>query len=512
MKKLIAIIFSALPLFASAQADGFMLEAVGSVSPVVLSDVKKKSEQAVPKDTTLPAPAFTYTLQSKRYLTTVQIDTIKAAKLGAEPVSKLYRTYARLGVGNYASLLGEFYVSSLRSKTGAWGAHVRHFSSGTGPKDVAGAESGFNQQDINIFGKRFLKRHTLYGGFDYDRDVVYNYGSAASSNSFDKASTRQRFTYTAIGGRLQSHYTDSTAINHVIGLRYYHLGDRYKVKEDNVLVEVDANRYIRTERLSLGIGVDYNRNAGETDTAASTIVKFQPAFSARGKKFDASIGLGIYYDGGENLTYFQPQASFSYDIVNHIIVPYLSMGGYLERNSYRSLSLVNPFIMSGQSFMLRNTLHKFELRLGLRGSLTADLAYDVNVMRVELVDAPFFVNTSEQQDIFRNKFAIVYDKANVVNVHGQLAWQRFERMRFTATGDWFHYTMATEEKPWHTPTLRLALIGEYNVQDKILARTQIYFLNGQYAKLVESTGTTVVNLKGLIDVNLGFEYRYTPFL
>jgi hypothetical protein len=289
--------------------------------------------------------------------------------------------------------------------------------------------------------------------------------------------------------------------------------DRYKSKEDNFLLEAIAGRYFLPGKIDLGVGVDYNHNAGDHDTTKNTIVKIQPMFSARGKKFDAAIGINISIDAGtETKTYPYPQASFSYDIINHIIVPYIKLGGYLERNSYRTLTSVNPFINTTNSFTLRNTQHKYELTGGLRGSLSSELVYDVHATQMELVDAPFFVNTTFAQDVFQNKFMVVYDNVTITNVHGQLGWQHFEKIRVTATGDWYRYVMANELHPWHTPTLKISLLGEYNLQDKIIARMNIYYLNGQYAKLEGPNGVTVQNLKGLVDVNIGFEYRYTKFL
>lgn len=497
--------------FAALRAQtGMSIVAEGSVSPIILDNVKKIEETAHTKDTTLPAPAFTYTLQTKRYMTTVTLDTIKAAKLGTEPVQKLYRTYAKLGVGNYASMTGEFSVTSLRSKTGAWGAHVRHFSAGSGPKDVAGAFSGFSQQDVNLYGKRFLKKHTLYGGLDFDRDVVYNYGSASSFSSFEKNATRQSYNYYSANAMLTSHLMDSVAINHDIALRYYHMNDHFKVNENNLLLDIALNRYIREQRIDLTAGVDYNNNSSENDTANNTILRFRPVFSTKGNKFSAAIGIGIAVDIGEEaLTYFYPQASFSYAIVNHIIIPYVNLGGDLERNSLRTLSLSNPFVQTSQVFSMRNTQHKYELRAGLRGSISKELAYDVYGMRVELVNMPFFVNTTSPQDIFQNKFAVVYDNADVYRVRGQISWQHFEKYRMIASGEWSQYQMTTEAHPWHTPTLRLGLLSEYNLRDKIIAHAELYYLNGQYAKLANGSAVT---LKGLADLNLGVEYRYTKFL
>jgi hypothetical protein len=514
MKKLIliSILFFCCAII-HAQTGELSITATGDATPITLDHVEKKSDPAQTKDTTLPTPAFNYNIQPKRYITTVKLDTIRAAKISSEPLPKLYRTYARIGVGNYSTFMGEFSLASMRSKTGAWGAHVNHFSAGSGPKNVAGKTSGFATDDIDIFGKRFLKHHILYGGLDYNRDLVYNYGSVAAANQFDVNSTRQHFNYFSLNGQLKSHLTDSAALNHQIDMRYYHLGDRYKTKEDNFLMGVNVGRYIRTERIDFALGVDYNHNAGDHDTVNNTIVSMQPMFSSRGAKYNVAIGIGLAIDAGtDTKTSWYPQATFSYDFINHILVPYMTLGGYLERNSYRTLSTLNPFLITTSAFALRNTQHKYELTGGLRGSLTSEIVYDVNASRVELVNAPFFVNTTFAQDVFQNKFSVVYDTVTVTNVHAQLGWQHFEKIRFTATGDWYKYNMTAEAHPWHTPTLRLSFLAEYNLQDKIIARANIYYLNGQYAKIEGANGPTTVTLKGLVDVNIGFEYRYTKFL
>ena len=515
MKKIIFIVVAVIvSVFASAQNDGISIEAVGTANALTKDKVTRISDPAKTKDTTLPAPQFTYTLQTKRYMTEVKLDTIKAAKLGNEPVQKLYRTYARFGFGNYRTLMGEFSVTSTRSKTGAWGVHLSHFGAGSGPKDVAGDFSGFNQQDVNLYGKRFLKKHVLYGAFDYDRDAVFNYGSVPEANSYSKAYSRQYFNYFSPSARLQSHLTDSAAINHDIGILYYHLADRFETKEDNFAVSGMLSRYIHTEKLSLDLGVHYNRNSSEANTTSNTIVRFQPMMSAHGRKMEVLAGLGIAVDASPDaaLWSFYPQFSFSYDVINHILIPYVKLGGGLERNSYRTLSLVNPFLQSSSAFALKNTQRRWDLALGLRGELGHDIVYDIFASRYELVDAPFFVNTTFSQDVLQNKFAVVYDNADVVNVHGQVSWQQFEKVRVYATGDWYQYKMTNEAHPWHTPTLRLGLNGEYNVQDKIIGRLNVYYLNGQYAKLQDGNTVTAVTLKGLVDVNLGFEYRYTKFL
>jgi outer membrane receptor protein involved in Fe transport len=512
MKKLIVILAALIPAIANAQ---FEIVAGTDPAPIIRTEVRKMPEVARTKDTVLPVPNFNYGIQSKKYSTSFGLDTILPAKMGSEPLQKLYRTYTKVGVGNYSSIMGEFNVMSVRSKNGAWGLHLGHWSAGSGPKDVAGEYAGYSAQNVDLFGKRFTKKHELSGNFGFNRDVVYNYGSIADSNVFTKDYTRQKYNFYNTEFGVKSFYADSEAVNHNVRFGYQHFDNRLGVTEDRVLLNANANRYIRTEMLDATFGIDYNRVSGLGDTSASTIVKFVPRFIAQGNKYLVHAGCGIYHETTlDGATHFFPQFYAQYDIVNHIIIPYVSYGGELTRNNYHSLAETNPFIASYNAVALRNTQRARALEVGLKGTLSAEVFYQVSASMYKLRNAPFFVNTGfTVDDPMQNKFDVVYDGADVLHVGGQIGWQKREKIKIIASGDWFQYSMDNELKPWHTPTLRMSLLASYNLEDKILVRSEIYYLNGQYARTgTAATGYGITNLKGLVDLNLGVEYRYNKYL
>lgn len=510
-KSLIIIAAVLLPLFASAQT--YTIDAKDDPAPVIRNDVDKIPEAARTKDTVLPTPHFNYGIQSKRYNTSFAIDTIKAAKMGSEPLPKLYHTYAKLGVGNYSTFMGEFNVMSTRSKNSSWGIHAGHWSAGAGPKDVAGKYSGFSSQNVDLFGKRFTKHHELSAGFGFDRDVAYNYGSTADSNLFTKDYERQKYLFYNTELGVRSYYSDSDAVNHNVRFGFQHLDNKFGVTEDRVVLNANASRYLHVQLIDAKFGVDYNRVSGLGDTSNSTIVKFIPRVTMQGRKFVGIAAIGLYHEtNGEGGVYFYPQFYVSYDIVNHIFIPFISLSGSLERNNYRTLSETNPFVSSVIATQLKNTQRLFDLQIGLKGTLSAEVFYQVAAERYQLKNAPFYVNTTFAEDVMQNKFMVIYDGADVVHVGGQIGWQQRERIKIIAGGDWYQYSMDNELKPWHTPTLRLNIMANYNIQDKILIHSEIYYLNGQYARTGTAGSYSVKNLKGLVDVNLGAEYRYNKFL
>jgi hypothetical protein len=68
----------------------------------------------------------------------------------------------------------------------------------------------------------------LTGEFNYKRNVINFYGYDTTENKLSKDYAKQRYQLFEPVVKLQSHYTDSTKINHFIKLGYYNLTDIYQ--------------------------------------------------------------------------------------------------------------------------------------------------------------------------------------------------------------------------------------------------------------------------------------------
>ena len=83
-------------------------------------------------------------------------------------------------------------------------------------------------------------------------------------------------------------------------------------------------------------------------------------------------------------------------------------------------------------------------------------------------------------------------------------------------GDVYNYTTDREEMPWHTPNYNITFSGSYNLKEKIIVKLDVFALGPQWAKIYVPLETSMVmkavKLDGIIDVNLGLEYRYTKKL
>ena len=123
---------------------------------------------------------FAYDLQPQRMTSLFTPSRIKAARIIAEPKSRLYNNYIKLGMGNYWSPLLEASYSSTNDRLTTYGAMLQHHSSwgSIGDKDNADEYYGANhfaQTALELFGHHLYRGGMqLYGTFHYDNDYNNN--------------------------------------------------------------------------------------------------------------------------------------------------------------------------------------------------------------------------------------------------------------------------------------------------------------------------------------------------
>jgi hypothetical protein len=499
----------------------------GEYKPTI-TDANKISGNPEVQDSTKKIAVGPYSINSKRINTPFAVDPIIPAQISGDPLTKLYNGLVKIGIGNYNTPYGEVWYNSLRSKEMAYGIRLKHLSSSPKYKDYenTGAFSkasfhdygyaGYSENEISLYGKKFLKEHTLSGTFDYDRDVFHYYGYDATINKLEKDQTVQRFNLFAAGAELKSHYTKPERYNHDIRLQYYNLMDLYKSSENNIKADGYVQTAVSGETLKINALVDYYNYKTNTDTTDNTIIALAPSFIADGEKYRASLGVTAAVDiqSGSKF-YFYPNVELSYNIFEEIIIPYAGLIGGLHKNSFRSITNENPFVKS--ELQTKNTNTKFEFFGGLRGTLSSKIAYTTRVSYATVGNLMMYVN--DFSDVLANKYDVIYDDAEVLNVRGEVSYQSREKLRLNIRGDYYNYKMENELRAWFKPQVKITLSGNYDLKNKIVVNADMFYIDSQFAKLFEDDGTgsgtnkvVAKEIKGVFDANIGLEYRYNKKL
>ena len=491
--------------------DSMIIISTGVFKPTV-ADANKINENPVVIDSTKKLAVKSYNINSKKINPTQSVDPVTPAQMVGEPLKKLYNSLAKGGFGTYTTPYLEFWHNSLRSKEYAYGVHLKHLSSASTLKNYGYA--GMSNDQVGLYGKKFLKEHSLIGNFDFSRNGVHFYGYDANLISLSKKETAQHFNYFGANAELLSHYSKLSRFNHDIKLGFYNVTDAYKSSENNIRAKGYVQTILEKELIKVNGLVDYYNFKSPADTNNNTIIALNPNFIADGDKYHASLGITATLDvQGSSKFYFHPNVEASYNIFENIIVPYAGINGGVRKNSFKSITDENPFVAS--NLLLKNSVDKFEVYGGLKGTLSSSIAYNVHASYAAVGDMLLYVNDTTYPE---NRFQVIYDDANVFNLHGEVIYQLREKLRILIAADYYNYKMKHEIRAWYKPQVKLNFSANYNLSDKIIVKADVFYFDNQYAKTFSSEEdstskkVTAKELKGLFDLNIGAEYRYTKRL
>lgn len=500
----------------------------GVYSPTLL-DAQKIDLRPEPIDTILPTLPVRYDLLPVKAEIPAKVDSIAAAKLSVlAPQPRLYKAFVKAGFGLYTTPLGELYFDQTRSRNNGYGVHAKHFSSNGGIDDVGPSVYSFNS--VDGYYKHFLPDHEASGKLIYDRRRVSYYGYASNDSIEDvlealeprEDARKQIYNDIGFAGRLRSLYTDSTKLAHDIGLEVHSYSNLTQSRETNMRLTATGGMTVGKETYGGTFILDNNAYKGVVPDLGEfrqngTLVGLQPHVSTRGDAYLVRVGVGLFVDAlGSTTFHFYPQAYAHYSLFNNILIPYVGLQGERRRNSFRSLTRLNPWLDGAPGLL--NTSLMYDLYGGLRGSFSSDLGFDVRVSRSRQDDMPLFVN--ERNTPLGDRMLVVYDRVDILDLSGELNFRRKEALSLSARVDVFTYTTRVQQQAWNLPPYQLSFGARYDMRQKLIAKAELQFLGRRPSfRLGEVDALTLsvlpseeVELEGFLDLYLGLEYRYTKRL
>ncbi len=493
---------------------------IGGYNPTI-SDAFKINENPKITDTVIAKPQLSYSIQSQPIKTSFTVEPIKPAKMIGEPLTKLYMSYIKIGFGNKITPFGEVYVNNLRSSNQSVGFYFKHLSSAGKIKDFG--FPGYSDNKASVYANRYFQFHTLKVEADYLRNVVHLYGFKPSeiplSDTLEKDDYKQRFL--KVGGEINyfSTYPDSARLNHSFGIKYYNLSDLYQSMEDHIGFKGNINKGVKllgksfeNQLLGLNTVADiYGDNISDTLTTEGTI-KLNPFYAADYDILKINVGFNVVFQLKEDAEVkLNPDLKLSLNVANNVFIIFAGYRADQYRNNLFDFSAENPFINTKLPLLFSNK--KSELYGGIKGSLSSYLSYNAYVSKSTIENMPLFV--TDTADVLKNRFTVVYDKVKVFNTHTEIAFQKTEKYKLMLISNFYQYFTTAELEAWHKPNMDVKLVFNYNLKNKIIAKAEIFALNRVYAKTFSASNQPEVfpvALKGTVDVNLGFEYRYSKIL
>ena len=525
---LISFILLAVTSKVMAQAKTYNEEitVVAPFDPIIPDAFKISSNPAI-EDTLASIPVMNYSVMPRLAEVRPIIEPLPAVKLVAEPISKLYRNYIRAGAGNYASLYGELFVSSLRSKTYLTSVHLKHLSEAGKIENYGPPDNSRNEAEIN--GSKYYDQHTLSGKAFYYRDGLHLYGFKPSEfpdTAIKKDDLKQHFSTTGASVTFGSSYKDTDKLNHTFGLSYYHMGSTNEVKENNVLFTTTLDKRYDLLQLdddqTLGITASYNfLNQGNSlGYTNSGILMINPFIKAKYNEYSFMAGLKINVLSDTITTQgrIYPVAEAKLELIPDALKIYAGIGGGMERTTLQNTTEQNLYISPIMPWDF--VYNRFNIYGGFQSNINSSFNFNGSISSSTYENYPFFI--TDTSSYLLNTFTLIYDKVSTVKLKGELEFVKSARLRLALNGTYTHYK-TNQEYAWYKPAYELEFNGRYDMQNKIVITAKAV-LNGPvwapvpvHDPLYNGLGKVpyifdAQKLKGWADFSLGAEYRFTKAL
>jgi hypothetical protein len=480
-----------------------------------VADADKISNLPVIKDTLSFISPAEYKVLPSHLKTEYDLKPIKPATMVGTPLDKLYNSYLKLGIGNYATPLAEFSIHNLRSKEYSVGAYFFHQSSYSDLSLDNGRKvpSGYGKNELVGHGKYFFKNTTLSGnvGFNTYRFRYYGLDTSLYTTTAPKIDTKDiKQSFMQVYGQVKvySTNTDSNAISYIVGLGGDYYKDHFSYKEPHVNLNASLSQKIKSFRLGIDASMDNYELTDSSKTYKHDLLLIRPFITKGNSEWELKIAGKIFIESGSrNKTYLFPDASFKFHIIENALIMYLGVDGNIDNNSYFKVTHENPYILPGLS--VKNTVHQLIAYGGLEGRLSSKASYKFDVRMNSMTDMYFFVNDTISQ--YRNQFDVVYNDVDLIQYYGEIAWSPFNYLTLFTKINFYDYTMTSENKPWHKQSADFTLTTRYNFKEKIYAEIDFLTLSRRYAKNYIKPSENIA-LDPVYDLNLKLEYKYSNIL
>ena len=494
-----------------------------------LSDFRKKSYLPAITDTVNVKPEFTYIVNTNPYSPEYSIIPIKAASLVPDPLEKLYKSYVNLGLGNYLAPLAEVSVTNERSKSGAYGLYVKHFSTNGKVKlqNDKRVFAGYMDNDVSLFGKKFFTDNYLEGSIDYAHKTRYAYGYDTSIVGYDPEKKDIRIGYNNIGAALSftSLTLDSSDFSYDFDVDYNMFFNNKSLSQNSFGLAGKMAKTYRDFYVGSGLEMDFYRPSREITERLKYVVALSPFIAKSTTQWNFRLGVQLLLDKDTSSNvkfHFYPDARFEFNIVPEYIRFFAGLNGKLEKNTPDKVIEENPFLLrDGTLYTLPNTSHSLILSGGIKGNTGMGGNYLLSASYSMITNMLFYSNLVFSDPLFEsqvgNLFFPVPDDVELLNLHGEITGLIGDKISYRGRANYYNYNLTRNEYPWSRQPWDGQIGVKYNLRNKIIAGIEITalgkrrFISTRNDLYLPSTSYVFISPVH-VNANLSAEYRYTKIL
>lgn len=506
--KILSVLFYSYAVFAQTISPTEVTVIEGFIPTI--PDSEKIKETTIFLDTAKDDKSQKYTFIDKTIDANYKSRPLVPAKVSGEKSSKLYKSRFLIGFGSQYTTNANIVINSLIDDNYSYGGLLNHFNNHFKIDDK---KAGSSNNYINLFGKKIGETNILIANLEHERKRFFSYGHnyiQESSNSF-----KNRFDYTKFSISAISKELSANQLKHNTS---FFISDLNEMSENRIHLSSVIRKYIGYP-LTLDIQAENYLNSNIEESLSLhnqeniQLFSISPSISLRKFNIDFNIGIGLDYESEGGLDIF-PTIITEKEIVKDILLISLGVQDNKYRNTYKTLSDINPYIhalgTNQNGLVLNDTVQDLrttetkEVFFTIRNVLGEDEIFNGNLSFGYVENFPFF-NNNYDSDV--NRFLVDYK--NIWQLHADLdyEWQINNLIGIHLEADYYNWG---DDTVLHRSNIEAEASVSVNLQEKIKLYSSVSYLGkrgvfgGNFILPLE-----IIHLDPQFHANLSINYNYT---
>lgn len=480
---------------------------------------------------------FNYKVYPHRLFSLYAPERINAARLVGEPSAKLYKSYIKLGMGNYMSPLADLYFNSLKNKSLNYSARVYHNSSWWSLKDYG--SNWYSNTDVDLFGKYMWKNKVLSANVFYNNDYNLYYGFTDSTlntiypnlnrDDLEKSDYSQVYNYVGANVDFRTSNKKIEDLYYQVALGIYNFSDHYASNEFCFKMNADLHygfAWFGNEKEILGMQVAWDLYSNTVDTMIypyafkgissidsikekEHLLKIHPYFKFKLYGFDLEAGLNVFVSTS-NKVKLKPHIILSQDFSDETLHFSIGAVGDAIRNGWQNLRIENPYVAPHTETATTYTNKYFlEGKFALMNNLDLGLALAYQTF----TNAPVFMIDTNYA--LGNVYSPIYIDYDMLQVGFNSKYRLSENLGLAFSANYYRYFLPEKspiQEMLYKPNFDLDLGAFYSYNDKIIVSLNTILLGKMNGLNIENNEYVYEKMPIKYGIDLNVEYRYTKAL
>ena len=241
-------------------------------------------------------------------------------------------------------------------------------------------------------------------------------------------------------------------------------------------------------------------------TVKNNLYYVHPAFQLTTPNVKLHIGIQPTWDNGSFAAL--PALTIEAKLTDMSWLVEAGWNGNFQKNTFRSLAAINPWINSSSNFLssLANT-KIIEQYLGIKSGSGSHFTYEAKFLFLKFNNQALFINNTTDGKSFT---AVFEPQMQAVRLHAEAGYTVGESLSFLASTSYTSYTsLQQNQKAWGLLPFEMTGTMKWKLRKDLLIKADAFLWDG--SAYIDKSGNAAKS-DPVADINLGAEFTIVPRL